>query len=270
MSISFFEFKKNFTLDINTLEKPDYVYDIVIDAGHGGIDSGAIGLYDYEKNINLSYALEAKIELEKLGLKVKLTRTSDVFENNYFPTYGNDGRISIIYESYSKYNLSIHCNSYYYNSSITGLELYTPANINYDFANDLINNIISNTNINTSNNIAYYRISDGIYTRLLDDNTIDQMIYEAYLDGFEPYYIKENTSYYYIIRETGGIATNAYIDGRDENYPPNIYYDSNRGIESYLLELGYITQNNDANIISNEQSNYIKAIVNSLKNLLNI
>lgn len=265
-----FNFENNFILNIETIEKPDEVYDIVIDAGHGGIDTGAIGLNDYEKNINLYYALEFKEKLEKLGLKVKLTRENDIFDNNYFPTYGEDGRISIIYESYSKYNISIHCNSYYANSTISGLELYTAANIDYSFANDIVSNILDYTSISVSNNIAYYKVFEGIYTRLLDNDTISQMNTEAYIDGFEPYYIYDNTSYYYIIRETGGIATYAYVDGRDPNYPANIYYDSNRGIESYLLELGYITQENDSYIIDNEQSQYIDALVDAFKNLLNI
>ena len=56
-------------------------YIIVIDAGHGGKDPGAIGLMKTkEKDINLSYALFIKSELEKnRKFKVFLTRSNDNF-----------------------------------------------------------------------------------------------------------------------------------------------------------------------------------------------
>ncbi len=54
---------------------------IVIDAGHGGVDPGAIGYSGtYEKNITLSMARELKEMLDKKGkYTVYLTRSRDVF-----------------------------------------------------------------------------------------------------------------------------------------------------------------------------------------------
>ena len=54
---------------------------IVIDAGHGGVDPGAIGYSGtYEKNITLSMAKELKEMLDKKGkYTVYLTRSRDVF-----------------------------------------------------------------------------------------------------------------------------------------------------------------------------------------------
>ena len=55
---------------------------IMLDPGHGGSDSGAIGPLgaEYpEKTINLYHALYLKSELEKRGAKVLMTRTTDVF-----------------------------------------------------------------------------------------------------------------------------------------------------------------------------------------------
>ena len=56
-----------------------------------------------------------------------------------------------------------------------------------------------------------------------------------------------------MLRETGGIATGAYVDGRNKAYGTNKFYNSNIGIEAYLLELGYINNSNDMeNLLENE------------------
>jgi len=53
---------------------------IVIDAGHGGKDSGAIGPgRNYEKNVVLGISKYLKKELNKMGFKVYLTRPRDKF-----------------------------------------------------------------------------------------------------------------------------------------------------------------------------------------------
>ena len=51
---------------------------IMIDAGHGGYDVGAVSNYgDYEKDINLDIALLIGKQLKSYGYKVVYTRTSD-------------------------------------------------------------------------------------------------------------------------------------------------------------------------------------------------
>lgn len=53
---------------------------IVIDAGHGGKDAGAVGSGRlYEKNIVLNVSRHLKTELQKYGFKVYLTRSRDKF-----------------------------------------------------------------------------------------------------------------------------------------------------------------------------------------------
>lgn len=52
---------------------------IVIDAGHGGLDSGAVGVTGVlEKDINLSIVLALKDMFEMSGFKVVLTRNEDI------------------------------------------------------------------------------------------------------------------------------------------------------------------------------------------------
>ena len=62
--------------------KKDNYYIIVIDAGHGGNDPGAIGFHKKtkEKNINLDFAIEIKKRLQKnKNFKVYMTREDDKF-----------------------------------------------------------------------------------------------------------------------------------------------------------------------------------------------
>lgn len=77
-------------------------------------------------------------------------------------------------------------------------------------------------------------------------------------------------NYYYISRELGGKITGAYIDGKNEKYGKNKYFDSNIGIETYLIELGYITHDVDLNNLLNNQSGYVNGIVNAIKEQFSI
>ncbi len=52
---------------------------IIIDPGHGGKDSGALGVNAQEKDIVLTVGKLLKKELEKEGFNVKMTRDKDVF-----------------------------------------------------------------------------------------------------------------------------------------------------------------------------------------------
>jgi N-acetylmuramoyl-L-alanine amidase len=52
---------------------------IVLDAGHGGHDSGAVGPLGREKQYTLDVALRARALLLRAGYQVKMTRVSDVF-----------------------------------------------------------------------------------------------------------------------------------------------------------------------------------------------
>jgi N-acetylmuramoyl-L-alanine amidase len=52
---------------------------VIVDAGHGGHDSGAKGVYGYEKQYTLQLAHAVKAALIKRGFKVVLTRQDDRF-----------------------------------------------------------------------------------------------------------------------------------------------------------------------------------------------
>lgn len=52
---------------------------VVIDAGHGGIDSGAVGNNLEEKNLNLEVSKYIYKRLQELGIPVVITRTGDEY-----------------------------------------------------------------------------------------------------------------------------------------------------------------------------------------------
>jgi N-acetylmuramoyl-L-alanine amidase len=103
----------------NTDLKGSKIDVIVIDAGHGGRDPGAIGINGLkEKDINLSVALElgALLKAEYPEVKIVYTRTTDEYIDLY-------KRGKIANEAEGKLFISIHCNSSK-NKDLTGSEVY--------------------------------------------------------------------------------------------------------------------------------------------------
>jgi len=70
---------------IDPVLRPSYIKSVskfdtvVIDAGHGDHDSGAVGLLGYEKHYCLDTALRLEKALKKRGFKTHMTRRSDRF-----------------------------------------------------------------------------------------------------------------------------------------------------------------------------------------------
>lgn len=241
---------------------PEDVYDIAIDAGHGGTDRGEKKGNITEADITLEYAKDLKTSLEEKGYKVFLTRTDENTEYyNYTNMYDQDGRITTACKSKAKLMISLHVNQG--NNSLKGLEIYCPCNSNLEFAKTMANKINDASSIEFSNSNSFKEF-EGVYVRNFTKAEIRAFAKTAEDKGYEPYPITTDTPYLYTIRETGGIATNAYVDGRNTSYSANDYYDSNQGLECYQIELGYIK--NDLEIITNEKENYINAIVEAICN----
>jgi len=253
------------TMMLNITQNKDKldVYDIVIDAGHGGMDPGAVVDGYQEKDFTLAVAIELKNKLEQSGLKVKLTRDeTSLKDDEYFNEYGKGGRAQISHEVYAKYLLSVHLNKNT-SSKVSGVELYTPSDINYDFAKDLVEKIVDNTSVEYSNRKTF-KIFEGVYTHNFTENEIEQSKQEAINKGYTPYDITTSSSYLYMIRETGGIMTGAYVDSRNEKQDANDYYNSNIGTEAYLLEMCYLSNNSDITILKKEQTKYVDAIASAI------
>ena len=61
------------------IKNPGSVNTVILDAGHGGIDSGATGSLGKEKDAALDVVLRAKKLLQENGYQVRCTRINDVF-----------------------------------------------------------------------------------------------------------------------------------------------------------------------------------------------
>ncbi len=271
ITIEFNSINNQSFLELNVTETnlPHYVYDIVIDPGHGGIDSGAVVNNIHESLIVLDIAIKLKEELEKMGLKIKLTRTG-----NYNPggdgvdPYYEIGRVNIPNNARAKYFFSIHLNSAPYKMKKGGVEIYSPPNSNLILPKLMASNIVKYAKTRYSPNNLNKK-SDGVYVRTYNEEEIKKDILEAKKNNYMPYKITTNTPYHYIIRETGGIVTGAYIDGRNKKYHKNIYYDSNIGVESYLIELGFMVNSFDINNMIHNQNGYVLGIIEGVKAFLN-
>jgi len=93
---------------------------LVIDAGHGGKDSGALGKKGKEKDINLSVAklLGQYIAAENPDVKIIYTRTRDV-------SMDLDERVNMANKANANLFISIHANSVSNKSYVSGAEVFT-------------------------------------------------------------------------------------------------------------------------------------------------
>lgn len=120
-----------FTLAVAMAAKKGFT--LVIDAGHGGHDAGALGTFSKEKNINLNVALAfgRLVENNCPQVKVIYTRKTDVF----IPLHQ---RADIANRNKADLFISIHTNALPKGARATGLETYTlgmhRASDNFDVA----------------------------------------------------------------------------------------------------------------------------------------
>lgn len=91
---------------------------IVIDAGHGGADPGAIAGTDiYEKNITLAAARALQVLLDEFGHKTVLSRSSDIYLSLAERAQGAQDRGADLF-------ISLHADKHS-NSKIRGASVYT-------------------------------------------------------------------------------------------------------------------------------------------------
>ncbi len=113
-------------------------YKVVIDAGHGGYDAGAI--YDgiEEKTITLAIAKNLEKNLKKYRIQTVQTREDDRFVSL-------DERVNIARQVKPDLFVSIHCNALQTSSDVKGIESYYFTPQSQEFTESLHKNLVNST-----------------------------------------------------------------------------------------------------------------------------
>ena len=213
-------------------QRGEKIQTVVIDAGHGGKDTGALGRLTTEKVVNLSVALKlgAYIEENLPDVKVIYTRKTDKFVEL-------SERAAIANRNNADVFISIHCNSTEGTTSVNGAETYVMGESKNE----------ANLNVAKKENAAI----------LLEDNT------SAY-DNFDP----NSTEAYIIFSLSQSIYQNQSLKLADKVQKQ--FCDKvgrhNRGVQqagflvlwktsmpSILVELGFINNMKEEQFLKSEK-----------------
>ena len=140
---------------------------IVIDAGHGGIDGGAVSCSGvYESHINLQIALRLDDLLHLLGMQTKMIRTEDISiytsGNTIAAKKASDlkERVKIANETENGILLSIHQN-YYTDGRYSGAQMFYASSSKSSLLAEMLQNAMKDA-LDPANNRQIKRAS-GIY-----------------------------------------------------------------------------------------------------------
>ncbi len=101
------------------ISRKNKISTVIIDPGHGAHDSGAKGVYGYEKDYALNLGLRLRKALEARGFNTKMTRSTDTF-------LSLDQRVAFANRVDDAIFVSVHFNSSG-NSAANGIETYALA-----------------------------------------------------------------------------------------------------------------------------------------------
>ncbi|HEX9251497.1 MAG TPA: N-acetylmuramoyl-L-alanine amidase, partial [Ignavibacteriaceae bacterium] len=218
---------------------------IVIDAGHGGQDAGAIGVNGVkEKDINLAIALKLGklIEENMKDVKVVYTRKTDVFIDLY-------KRGKIANEKGGKLFISIHCNSTPKKpSDANGFEVYL-------LRPGRTKEAISIAEF--ENSVIKYEENPNRYEKLTDENFIlvsmAHSSYMKYSERFAEYLHKE-------------FSNHSTLSSRGVKQA-GFYVLVGASMPSVLIESGFLSNTNDAKHLSTSkgQQKFAEYVFNGIK-----
>lgn len=209
-------------------KKQDFV--IVIDAGHGGKDSGAKGVVQNEKDITLEVSLKFGKLIEKKfkDVKVVYSRTTDVFLELY-------ERAAIANKNHANLFISIHCNSAG-NKSAYGSETYVMG----------MRRMQENIEVSQrENNVILLEDDQERYQRF-DPNDPEAVIaFEIMHSAYQGQSIRfaqlVEDEFVKVGRSSRGVKQNIFHVLR-ENASPSV-----------LIELGFVSNNDEGVYLASEQ-----------------
>lgn len=207
-------------------------FTLVIDAGHGGHDAGALGAISKEKNINLAVALRfgKYVEQNMPDVRVVYTRKTDVF----IPLHE---RANIANRANADLFISVHTNALPAGKIARGFETYT---------------------------LGMYRAKDNLDVAMRENSVISmEKGYQQTYQGFDP---KSSESYiiFEFIQgknmersvELARMIQRSVCDGA--NRPDKGVHQAGflvlreTSMPSCLIELGFITTPDEENLLNND------------------
>lgn len=107
-------------------------YKVMLDAGHGGVNPGAVYEGRQEKDDNLALVLEIGTILENNGIQVLYTRTTDVYQTPF-------QKAQLANEAGVDFFVSIHRNSFPEDNVVSGVEslVYDLSGVKYEMAQNI-------------------------------------------------------------------------------------------------------------------------------------
>ncbi len=213
---------------------------IVIDAGHGGKDSGTIGVGGVkEKNVNLGIALKLgkEIETKMKDVKVVYTRKTDKFVELY-------KRGQIANEANGNLFISIHCNATPRKpSSVNGSEVYLLRPGRTKEAISIAER---------ENSVISYEDNPQRYQKLTDENFI-------LVSMAQSAYMRYSEKFAELVNEEFGKDTR--IDPRGVKQA-GFYVLVGASMPSVLVEAGFLSNRNDARYLDSKSGQ--QAVANAI------
>lgn len=234
-------------------------YSIMLDAGHGGRDPGAVYQGRREKDDALRIVLELGEILQNNGIDVEYTRTTDVYESPYEKAMeANQAGVDFF--------ISIHRNSYPTDNVVSGVEslVYDLSGIKLQMAENINEQLETvgfvNRGVKARPNLVVLKrtkmpavlvelgfINSDTDNQIFDDNFEDiaQVIAEAILDTLEMDGMIESDSRYRV--QVGSFRNPAYANRvvnelKAQDYPAMI----EEGDGYFRVRVGEFTDLDDA------------------------